>query len=330
MKILVVDLEFDYGKKSRGVNTIREYGYQAALTQLGHSVENFFYDTHLNNLTLLQEELLNAARTTQPDLIFFVLFQNQFQTQTLDLLKAEFKTMNWFGDDSWRFEDFTRHYAQHFSYCITTDKFSLAKYKKLGVKNVFLSQWAAIEQATPSTTEPGYQYDVSFVGAYNPYRGWFIDQLQKRGVATHCFGHGWPNGPVSNDEMMSVFRQSKINLNLSNSVNMDVRYLFSSIKSMAHCLRSKKVASQIKARNFEIPYHGGFQLTDYTPSLEDYFEIGAELACYNTVEDALTQIQFYLNNDSLREEVRERGTLKAKHHHGYSHRFREIFKGFSL
>jgi spore maturation protein CgeB len=37
--------------------------------------------------------------------------------------------------------------------------------------------------------------------------------------------------------------------------------------------RSQKNAPQIKARNFEIPFFYGFQLTDYVSSIEDYFNI---------------------------------------------------------
>ncbi|GAH96354.1 unnamed protein product, partial [marine sediment metagenome] len=57
----------------------------------------------------------------------------------------------------------------------------------------------------------------------------------------------------------------------------DIRYIFSSIKSLREFMRSKKRIEQIKARNFEIPALGGFQLTNYCLSLEDYFEIGKEI-----------------------------------------------------
>ena len=330
MKILLVDLEFDYGQESRGINPIRAYGYQAAMESLGNSVETFFYDQYLNDTDTLQKKVLKAAEDSQPDLIFFILFKNQFLTQTLDHLKKKFKTINWFGDDTWRFDNFTSKYANHFTYCVTTDKFSIKKYKALGINNVIRSQWAAIEKVEDIKFSGQYKYDVSFVGAYNPARAWFVQELAKNNITVECFGFGWPNGSVDNKEMNSIFRHSKISLNLSNSVNYNLRYLLCSPKNLIHTLRSRKTASQIKARNFEVPYAGGFQLSDYTPSIEDYFTIGQEIACYSTLDDAVTQIQYFLKNNEERESIREKAHQLARNSHGYSHRLEKIFKGLGL
>ena len=330
MKILLVDLEYDYGKKSRGINTIRAYGYQAAMESLGHSVDTFFYDQYLDDTNTLQKKVLLAAEESQPDLIFFLLFKNQFLTETLDCLKRNFKTINWFGDDTWRFDNFTCKYAKHFTYSITTDKFSIAKYETIGIRNVIRSQWAAIEKVDNINFSGQYKYDVSFVGAYNPSRAWFIHELAKNNIPVECFGFGWPNGSVDNREMNTIFRHSKINLNLSNSVNYNIRYLLSSPKNLMHTLRSRKTTSQIKARNFEIPYTGGFQLSDYTPSLEDYFTIGKEITCYSTLNDAVIQIQYFLKNNDERESIREASHQLARSSHGYSHRLQQIFKGIGL
>ncbi|MEZ4814794.1 MAG: hypothetical protein R3A80_06250 [Bdellovibrionota bacterium] len=43
------------------------------------------------------------------------------------------------------FNDFTSLYAPAFTWSITTDPFALSRYHDLGVKNVFLSQWAALD-----------------------------------------------------------------------------------------------------------------------------------------------------------------------------------------
>lgn len=326
MKILLVDIEYDYGKKSHGLNTIRLFGYQAGMEKLGHNIVTFFYDNYLNDLQTLQEKVLLAADEHKPDLIFFILFKEQFYPETLDKLKEKYPTINWFGDDTWRFENFTKKFAPHFTYNITTDKYSISKYHDLGLKNVFLSQWAAIENVDVAPFSGQYKYDVTFVGAKNSARSYFINKLKKTGIDVQCFGLGWPNGSVSNEEMNSIFRHSKINLNLSNSVNYEIQYLFSSPKNLIHTLRSRKTHNQIKARNFEIPFANGFQLTNYTPSIEDYFDIGKEIACYSTMQDAVTQIDFYLKEDDLREKIRENGHKAAREQHGYSHRFQKIFE----
>jgi len=326
MKILYVDLKYDYGIKSRGINAIGQDGFKASFENLGHNVETFYYDDYLKALPALQTALCKCADSVKPDLIFFCLYQEQFTHQTLQYLKNNYTTMNWFGDDQWRFDSFTSLYANDFTWCITTDQFSIDKYHTIGQKNVIYSQWAAIDAHSVNKEHTGYAYDVSFVGGYHPYRKWFIEQLQKQGIAVDVFGHGWPNGSLSNDDMNRMFAASKINLNISNSSSLDISYVFSSLRTCLNTLRSTKTSSQIKARNFEIPFFGGFQLTDYVSTLEKYFDIGKEVSCYASPDEAVRLIQYYLLHDEERESIRVQGHQRALSEHGYTHRLKKIFE----
>ena len=86
---------------------------------------------------------------------------------------------------------------------------------------------------------------------------------------------------------------------------------------------------QIKARNFEIPYSGGFQLTDYFPGLEDYFEIGKEVACYSNLDEAALLIKHYLNHEEERLKIVRDAQNRVVQQHGYRHRIRNILQGLS-
>ena len=325
MKILYVDLQYDYGIKERGKNIIGLDGFKQSLEELGHDIITFFYDDYLTNLLPMQHKLMDYADQVKPDLIFFSLFADQFEVSTLDYLKSKYTTINWFGDDQWRFDNFTCKYLNHFSYCVTTDKFTIPKYKKLGQNNIIYSQWAAVNtHEIPNFKE--YRYDVSFIGAYHPYRKWFIDTLQKQGINIKAFGNGWENGSLTAKEMNELFSSSKINLNIGNSISFDSRYLFSGIKPFINSLRSPKVSSQIKARNFEIPYFNGFQLTDYAPTIENYFDIGDELICYKDIDEAALLIKYYLENKEEREIIKNKAHKKAINEHGYINRLKDVLE----
>jgi spore maturation protein CgeB len=330
MKILFVDLEFDYGDQKRGINTIGQLGFHKSLQKLGHSVSTFYYDYYLKgNLKKLQVDLKEKADQVQPDLIFFILFRDQFEIETLEYLKSKYKTMNWFGDDTWRFDSFTQKYAPHFTYCVTTDKFALPKYRKLGVQNVVWAQWAAIDDDREVMNLP-YQFEVTFIGAKNPYRQYLINYFKNHGIKVECFGNGWPNGMISNDKMINVFNTSKINLNLSNSASWDLRYLLKNPKNILHSFHTKKQFSQTKARNFEINFYNGFQLADYVPSLEDYYHIGKEIACYTNPDEAILLMVYYLENDEERERIKLSGFKKARECYSYTHQLKKVFEEFSL
>ncbi len=321
-KILFVDIEHDYGDPSRGPNTIGQLGFLASLKKLGHEVVPFYYDKYFGDLPRLQSDLLKKADEVRPDLVFFIIFKDHFDPGTLDALMAKCTTVNWFGDDTWRFDSFTKKYAHHFTYSVTTDKFAVPKYHRIGCKNVLRAQWAAIDH--PFTPATQYKYDVTFVGGFNQYRSWFVKQLAKLGRKVECFGHGWQNGSVSNEKMIEIFSSSKINLNLSNSASFDFRYLMSNPKNLVHSFYTKKQASQIKARNFEINYFKGFQLADYVAGIEDYYLIGKELACYGSVEEAALLIGHYLENNHEREIIRELGHVAARDRYTYTAQLREV------
>jgi spore maturation protein CgeB len=322
----LVDIQYDYGDPSRGLNLIGQYGFKQAIESLGHQVIPFYYDDDLAGSSDLQTRLLEAADREKPELIVFCLFRDQFKPETLRVLSAKYRTLNWFGDDTWRFDSFSSQYGPCFTYAVTTDKFSVSRYHEIGVKNVILSQWAAIDTQGESEWTGQYDYDVTFIGQHHPYREWFTSQLRRRGIRIECFGRGWANGPLSGPDMNRLFARSKISLNLGNSTSYDVRYLLSHPKALAYAVRSKKDRSQIKARNFEIPFFGGFQVTEYVPSIEDYLIPGHEVVCYRDLEEAELVIRYYLNHETERETLRRRSHQRAISEHGYSHRWEQIFK----
>lgn len=324
-----VDFQNDYGDPRRGVNQHGIYGVFDAFKRLGHEAILFPYDTYITpeRKASLQVDLLKAVRDHNPDLVFVGLFRDQFEPETLKRITEQTRTVCWMGDDTWRFDSYSKHFAPFFSDVITTDPFSVKKYRDLGIKSVFLSQWSAMDVPGMSLQESAeYRWSVTFVGGANPSRRWLIDQLKRQGIDVECFGYGWPNGVISPEDMLKTFRTSKINLNLSNSILHDWRYLLSGPRAVKEYFRSGKNASQIKARNFEIPYWGGFQLSDYVPFLDTYFDIGREIACYSNIDEAAMLVRYYLENDEARERIRRAGTARSRAEHSYFHRIRDYLE----
>lgn len=323
-KILAVLMEWEYCDPKRGPSLDREYFYKN-LKKLAADVEPFWYDGYINDIPKLQELLLEKAKAYKPDLVFFVPYLDQFKPETLELLKKSWPTFAWFGDDTWRFELYPALIAKHFTHVATTDPFSVAKYKAIGIEPI-LSQWAGQPAETGERPLPPEKYDqdVSFVGGYNRYRAWYIEKLRQAGLDVKCFGAGWPAGKVSFAEMDNIFYRSKINLNLSNSVSHDLRYIFSSLRSAVTYFRGAKRAEQIKARNFEIPLSGGFQLTNYVAGIEKYLKIGEEVAVFSTPEECAQQIRYYLANESERAGVLKAGYERSRKEHTYEARLKDI------
>jgi len=326
MKIVSVFLKYDYGIKTRGVSIEKKYFYPA-LKKVFKGIVPFWLEDNgfVEDRGLLQRKLLDFCNSEKPDIVFFVLMNNEIDIATLDKLYKKYITINWFCDDEWRFETFSKDIANHFHYCITMDKYSIKKYKEIGQKKVILSHWGIFEYIENLDLDNvKYNYDISFIGSKNRIREWYVNSLKKKGISVRCFGSGWEVGKVSFENLREIFMTSKINLNISNSASSDYRFLLSSPFNFLSFFKSNKKMEQIKARNFEILSFGGFELTNYVIGLEDYFEIGKDIAVYTNINDIYLQIQYFLENDSLRKNISKNGYTKIKKY-TYENIFKEIF-----
>lgn len=93
---------------------------------------------------------------------------------------------------------------------------------------------------------------------------------------------------------------------------------------------SKVPLTDIKARTFEVPSCGGFLLTGYAPSLEEYYDLGREIASYSEDEEIAELAKFYLDNEDARAKAALAGYRRTAASHTYVHRFEKIFQTMGL
>lgn len=330
MKLLYASVMYDYNDKSRGMGLDYYTMYPALQNMEGVTTALFdlsdFGDPELKKKN--NEELIKVIEEENPDIMFHIAFTDQLSKETLKHIKEKTRTttINWFCDDWWRFDSFTKDMCRHFDYSITVDKDSVKKYHNIGYKNVILSQWATYPPRYPKLDLPP-GYDVSFVGQPHGNRRETIKKIKDAGISVAAFGYGWKEtgwrkrwnrkfknlpflqlnkGKISHDEMIAVFNRSRINLNLSASSD-------------------ENAADQMKARNFEVPSCGGFLLTGRVPHLEDYFDVGKEIVCYDSEEDMIDKIKYYLSNEDERMRIAEAGYRRTLRDHTYEKRFRDVF-----
>ena len=338
MKVLFVGFKYDYGIPSRG-ESLEIKSFYPAIEKNCEECHAFWLEEngYPKKNDSLQSKIINHADKIKPDLIFFILMKDEIEKETIITLSSKYKTLNWFCDDQWRFDSFTKDIAKLFSFCITVDKYSIVKYRQIGI-NPIESQWATFDYNYElSLSRINYQYEVSFIGTKNITREWIIHELNKRNIQVNCFGSGWESGKVEYSEMQKIFYNSKINLNLSNSIPKDIRFYifllqklfainfdFKTKISYLKQLKSLKKLEQIKARNFEIPGCGGFQLSQYALGIDDYYSSGKEIIFFSEINELFLQINFYLLNDNLREKIRNAG-YKRTSINTYNSRIKNIF-----
>ncbi len=321
MKILCVLSRYAYGKPERGEN----YDYVhfvSAFERMGHDVG--FFDSgdrsHYGDFADLNVALLERVANWRPDVIFCVLMHYEIWFETLDLIRANSPALvvNWGTDDSWKFAQASRFFAEHVDLHVTTDGAAVEAAPSRGLDNVFPSQWAASGGALANPTPSGdCRYDVSFVGSMYGYRAEWIAALRAGGIAVSCFGHGTENGVVDAAEVPEIYRASRISLNFSGS---------------GQNLADGKASShrQIKARTFEVPGAGGFLLTEAAPGLERYFVVGSEIATFDSPETLAGKVRHYLDHPDERDAITLAGHARVIADHTYEQRFSEILGKLSL
>jgi len=302
--------------------------------------------------------------------MFTVLFTDELDPAVIREISenTDTVTLNWFCDDHWRFETYSRYWVPCFNWVITTANSALPKYARLGQTNVIKSQWACNQFLYRKLDLP-LEHDVTFVGQPHGNRQEIIQALRDAGINVQVWGSGWESGRLSQEEMIRVFNQSRINLNLSNASvpkstaktlagNLARRYLSrsldmvpfgsqvkeigqtwisairSSVSFPAYIGRSDNLeqpyTEQIKARNFEIPGCGGFLLTGRAENLEDYYEIDKAVVCFDKVDGLIEKIRYYLNRENERAAIAKAGYIRTLQEHTYLSRFDQIFQRIGI
>jgi len=352
MKILYIAMKYEYGKRELGYS-FEHYNFYDSLVkmeQARHQVVYFPFDEVMQKKGKdeMNKKLLETVWQEKPEFCFFFLFGDEIKKETIKEIteKSSSLTFNWFADDHFRFYNFSKYYAPLFHWVSTTDSQAPEKYHKIGYKNVIKTQWACNHflYKPYNSTEI---YDVSFIGQPHGNRREVIEKVKKTGIDIKCWGKGWPNGRISQEEMIKIFFQSKINLNLTKSsgninfralVSMFLkRELDSSLKFLSpkywpgnfQSLLAKK-REQIKGRNFEVPGCGGFLLTSDADNLTDYYQDGKEIVIYRNTNDMIDKIKYYLEHNEEREAIARAGYERTLREHTYEKRFNEIFKTIGL
>lgn len=330
MKILTVMMKYDYGVEQRGYSY--EY-YNVHLPLCDVAGENnvisfdFFAEFNRNGKAAMNKKLKELIKIEKPDVSIFCLFEDEFDVSVLGEIRSFTKTVAYFFDDPWR-QDFVKRWIKHFDYFTTSDYYALMNYHSEGIENAIHCPFGFNDNIYKKLNVEKI-YDVSFVGGYSGYREWIIHLLKKNGINVNVFGRGWGTKGrwISLEEMVMIFNQSKINLNLSNDLSRDYRFLLYALhspKAVKKTLRLKKNREMIKGRHYEINACGGFQLSYFVPGLNLVYEIDKEIAVYEDPASLPRHINLFLKNDDYIKSIAENGYKRSLAEHSAQNYIKRI------
>jgi hypothetical protein len=255
----------------------------------------------------MNEEVIHLIRNEDPKYVVWTSFYDDVLQSTLDAIRSRgVIVIGWFFDDELRFNSYSKYWAPHLDYCVTNSYEALPKYKKAGVKaiNIIPNTGIAIDRFGCNIAD---KYDVSFVGTVKfADRMHYLNELRNKNFSLQVFGEG-SGGYVSFEQMLNIFNSSKINLNFSKCGHFFCR-------------------KQIKGRVFQVCMAGGFLLTEYAPGIEKYFEIDREIVCFNSEEELLNKVIYYLGHEQERRAIAQAGWERASSEYTSSQIVANVFK----
>lgn len=119
-------------------------------------------------------------------------------------------------------------------------------------------------------------------------------------------------GPsLSDEEMVRRYSESKISLGFA---------------KCGMTFKDEEPIRQVRLRDFEATMSGAFYLMEYVPEIEEFFEVGKEVVCFEGADDLVDKARYYLKHDGERERIREACRRRALSDHTWARRFEDLFR----
>lgn len=155
--------------------------------------------------------------------------------------------------------------------------------------NYFLARETTARERTQIISALSERYSLKL---YTPEATPNIPGADNKGPVDYC------------DEMPYVFKNSKINLNIS----------------------LKSIYSGIPLRAFDIMGCGGFLISDFQADFNGLFVPDEDYVFYTTPEDLYAKVDYYLEHEDQRKRIAANGYAKVKEKHTYDIRVQEILR----
>ncbi len=274
-----------------------------------------------NHLKRENERLVNYVLKSKPDVLFFIK-GTYFFPETIKEIKfnnTDIILTCFDPDDPYNMASSNEFILNSIKYYDIYFIWSHNLVKKIkndfNVHSIYLP-FAADRSTIYLTDIQKFNSDITFIGNGDRKRSDFFksldDLLNSKDMNINIYGNYWGSykninvfGQKDGDELLNTLSTSKIILNI---------------------LREQNINSN-NMRTFEIPAAGGFMLHEYSEEAMDFFRPGIEADYFASPEECFDKIQYYLNNDSIRERISIAGYKKIfEGRHTYTERAKHIIE----
>ena len=191
---------------------------------------------------------------------------------------------------------------KNYDIVFTTKTYNLVELKTLGAQrtSLFLDSYdERLHRRVALTASEVKQLacDVGFIGSFENDRAERMLYLAEHGIKVNVYGNGWSrwvgkspnliihNKPLYGEDYVKAINAAKINLCFLRKINRD----------------------EVTSRSLEIPACGRFMLGERTRRHLEFFEECKEAEFFESKEEMLEKVRYYLENNEEREQIARAG-----------------------
>jgi spore maturation protein CgeB len=277
--------------------------------------------------SVIQNNLINVVKQTQPDVILIWLGNSVFPKTITEISKFSSAGIFCYVHDDpfahlshnlspYFHKYFWRPFIKSLPYydiVFFSKKLNINEAYRMGCKRADILQQYYVprfhQRRTLDSSDDHYLCDVAFAGHFEPDgRDLCINSLAEEGLYVNVYADfTWKNSGLN--------RASKFIRILPRANGGEYPKALSGAK-ICLCFMSKMNRDRYTTRCFEIPACGSLLVCERTPELEEIFVDGKEAVFFSTQEELLEKVLFLLKNLSLMEEIRVAGfnRIMQSHH----------------
>jgi hypothetical protein len=308
----------------RGANDIVRQ-MMLGLAEAGYEVYEYNTDEHLQALDtdgrvydrgtygpvwLREEALQPLMEDFQPQVIICNAGGLGFRPEFAARLRQHSALLGIALSDPDVFEPATRHIAANFDYFLTNSEESVPQYRAQGVRADRLPFATSAQTFHPVEGRPELAADVLILGRGLDDRIEPARALLNR-FEVHLYGedwqtHGLPSrGFALGEEALAVLSSAKITLVLN---------------------KSRSGHPIIKPQLFDFLAAGAFVFTNQWDGLSEYFSFGKHLVGFNSTDELLEKVAYYLAHPVEAQQIREAGRQQVIQNYTWAQAWPKILK----
>ena len=310
--------------------------YRTKIYSTYYDNKNTFFDKLFFKLKLpLDKEhhnlrIISLCKKKNYDYLF-ISKGNHIKPSTLKKIKKlnkNCKLISWSQDDMYAWHNRSIYYTlglKYYDLIVTQKSYNCDanELPNLGARRILLQNKSflpKIHKPCNDCAKIKIKHDVLFIGSAEYERFNSMNYLAKNGIKINIYGSGWDKQYYKKNAHKNLILNFKnlINDEYSNAINCS---------KISLCFLRKINRDQQTSRTVEIPACGGFLMSERTKEQTKLFEEGVEAEYFNSDDELLRKIKFYLKNENKRLNIVKNALLKCKiKNYSYQNRAKEIIE----